>query len=555
MNRNNLRGIFWFIPILISFLFAQETHNLEIIWQKASPDSVTDFGRCIASGDVNGDGFSDILVLGDSVIESPPHSDSSYRGICWIYYGGTSPDTIPDIRLNNPQKTLFLRLHSRDINGDGFDDIILGAPYNAGGYGEVFIFLGGDPMDTICDYSIRGSVGGSQFGDAVSTGNVNRDSFNDVIVGAWGDGPMPGGYDMGRVYIYFGSRNFDTYPDVKITGGHEGQREGLGTTVGSGADVNGDGFEDVIIGAPNFSSGSFWGEGRIYIYYGGNPMDTSYDVAMTGDVPSENLGWTPTVNLLRTEFEYDMAVFGSEFWPYGFPRVGPGKVYVLFGGNPMDSVSDVWMIGRTDSTGLGQAVSNAGFVNQTNSEGIISGGQDEHNSFGAAYLWLGGSFLDTTPDAWLKGVQGEGIGWYVSSAGDVDGDGKDEIMVSNYAEARSPKRVWVCKYTESGIEEPPMHSVFRIPLEIIPNPVKSQTTIRYTLNNKSKVSFKIYDIAGKVVRLIVEQNIIDPGNHEIRWDLRTNKQKRISAGIYFLEITVAQGNEILKERHKITVVK
>jgi len=94
MNRNKLRGIFWFIPILISFLFAslgimnrknkvskgftsififlvfitgfaQETHNLEIIWQKTSPESVFYFGRCIASGDVNGDSFSDIMIVGD----------------------------------------------------------------------------------------------------------------------------------------------------------------------------------------------------------------------------------------------------------------------------------------------------------------------------------------------------------------------------------------------------------------------------------------------------------------------------------------------------------
>ncbi|MFB0509442.1 MAG: integrin alpha, partial [bacterium] len=402
--------------ILASSLFAQETHNLEIIWQKTSPDSVFCFGRCIASGDVNGDSFSDIMIVGDSVLDLT-NPDSCYRGVCWMFLGGYNFDTIPDFRLNNLQKLTFFALHSGDINGDGFDDVILGGCNNANFYGEILIFWGGNSMDTICDYKIRGPHGGSGFGGTISSGDVNGDGYNDLIIGAPGTAPMPGGYDMGRVYIYYGGPNFDTIPDIILNGGHENDREEFGFSVSGAGDVNNDRFDDIIIGATTFGSRI---EGRIYIYFGGNPMDTIFDVAMMGEGPNQALGWYG-VDFLKNDFSYDNALTGCCFWPNGFPRVSPGKVYVLFGGNPMDSIPDVWMIGRTTTSGLGDWTVSAGNLNMSNSEEIVSGAPIEYNDKGSAYLWLGGASLDTIPDAWLRGVQTyDGIGWLVAKAGDVD---------------------------------------------------------------------------------------------------------------------------------------
>jgi hypothetical protein len=214
MNHRGIAGILLVIQFLIfaSFLFAQETHNLEIIWMKTSPPSVLYFGRCIAAGDVNGDSFSDIMIVGDSAIVSGPVIDT-FLGKCWVFYGGPNFDSIPDICLLNLEKWTFFSLHSGDINGDGFDDVILGACNNAGGAGQVLIFLGGNPMDTICDYKIKGPHGGSGYGCAISSGDVNGDSFADLIIGACGTYIRPG-FNPGRVYIYFGGPSFDTIPDV-----------------------------------------------------------------------------------------------------------------------------------------------------------------------------------------------------------------------------------------------------------------------------------------------------------------------------------------------------
>jgi hypothetical protein len=535
-----------FISILFSLLFlsgfAQETHNLEIIWQKASPESVFAFGRCIASGDVNGDSFSDIMIVGDSVLHSA-NPDSFYRGVCWVYLGGVNPDTILDIRLSNLQKCTFFALHSCDINGDGLDDVILGACNNANAYGEVLIFLGGHHMDTICDYRIRGPSAGSGFGCSIASGDVNGDSFSDLIVGACGYANL-----KGRVYIYYGGPNFDTNPDVILNGGHQGDYELFGTSVGGKGDVNSDGYQDMIIGAGNFGLSY---NGRVYIYFGSFPPDTIADVAMIGEGSNQYLG-SYGVDLLINTFGYDKAIFGCEYWPYGIPRIGPGKVYCLFGGYPMDSIPDVWMIGRYDTSGVGNSISSAGDISGISSDAILAGAAWEpgYSGYGAAYVWLSDSNLDTIPDGWIKGNQNYGsIGDAVASAGDVNGDGKDEIMVSNYVSAITPNTVWVCKYTGPGIEERPKQNAEHLTLEVKPNPAKSVVRVRCPVTVKN---MKIYDITGKIIRVLDVGKMLESGQYEIRWDLRDDNQKKVATGIYFIEI---KSEDKVSEIRKITVVK
>ena len=111
-----------------------------------------------------------------------------------------------------------------DFNGDNFDDIALGSQNGPDGYGRVYIYLGGNPIDTICDFRDRGVSGGSYFGQAISSGDVNGDSYSDLIVGLM-ELRQTRSYGKGQVYIYFGGQNFDTIPDVILNGGHDGQLE------------------------------------------------------------------------------------------------------------------------------------------------------------------------------------------------------------------------------------------------------------------------------------------------------------------------------------------
>jgi hypothetical protein len=439
MNHNNVRGILWFILILISFLFAQETHNLEIIWERGTPGDTLFFtyGSELSSGDFNGDGYSDIVVNGDSWVGDP------IQGICifkaYIFFGGPQFDTIPEVVIASDTTWGFLRVKGiGDINGDGFDDIALGSPYRE----KVYVFLGGNPMDTICDFQLKGPGPGAEFGQAIGSGDVNGDRNRDLIIGAYGAAPMPGGADMGLVYIYFGGPNFDTIPDVILKGGHENDYEGFGTSVSGAGDVNKNGFSDLIIGAGNFGP---WIQGRVYIYLGGNPMDTIYDVAISGLRSWQQLGLTGVDFLINPT--KDNAIIGG----YGLRKQ---EVCVLFGGSEMDSIPDVLLTTEGDSSYLSSEAVNAGFTSGNEASDALAGAPTEYNRKGTAYLWLGGEVLDSLPDAWIRGVQYEdGIGWLVATAGDVNGDGKDEVMISNYAVSETPERVWVCKYSGQGIEE------------------------------------------------------------------------------------------------------
>ena len=157
----------------------------------------------------------------------------------------------------------------------------------------------------------------------------------------------------------------------------------------------------------------------------------------------------------------------------------------------------------------------------------------------------------------LKATQYFGsIGDAVASAGDVNGDGKDEIMVSNYVSAITPKTVWVCKYTGPGVEERTTPDAKCLTLEINPNPSRTLSTIRFALNADSKVSLKVYDITGKVVKVFnAGDNINKPGDYVIKWDLKDDSQKRVSSGIYFLKIAIDNGQETISKINKIIIAR
>jgi Secretion system C-terminal sorting domain/FG-GAP repeat/FG-GAP-like repeat len=525
--------------ILLSLLFlsgfAQETHNLEIIWTIPGNPVLYAFGVTMAGGDVDNDGHSDIIVSADTFDENG--GTTPYLGRAYLYYGNQIGDTIPDVVFKSPlaKGTTPTRVHSADINGDNYDDIIMGEDQADTGYGGVTIFWGGNPVNTVPDVILHGrSVRGAFFGCSVSSGDVNGDSFADLVVGSYGAYIRPG-FDPGRVFIYFGGPSFDTIPDIILNGGHNSDREAFGRTVSGSGDVNNDGFDDIIIGAMNFDHD----RGRIYIYFGGNPMDTIYDVAMAGEERGHSLGEF-NVDFIKNSQTFDYAITGTPFWgPVTPPDYTPGKVYVLFGSNQMDSIPDIWMIGRTDTSSLGTWTASAGDINQDGRDEIISSAPWEGYLKGGAYVWLGGNLLDSTPDAWIKGVQYDDDIRMVASAGDIDNDGRDEIMASNYASNYTPKRVWVCKYTGQGIEERQTQKAERLTLEIYPNPTKGEIYISFPLTlslphqwgEDRRRGIKIFDVSGKIIREIASATLLprNDGLGEVKVSL-----KGINPGIYFL---------------------
>ena len=241
----------------------------------ASPDvqfmgEIPYFGSSVShAGDVNADGYDDVVI--------GSYGDQNTKGRAYVFLGNPSgiQNRIVMEGEYNGDGFGYSVCKAGDVNFDGFDDVIISA-----GNEKVFIYLGGQQMDNVPDVTLEGEEGGSAFGRSVSyAGDVNGDGFSDVVVGA----PR---YlnNTGRAYVYFGGRQMDNVPDVVMTGAAVGFDIMLGYYVGSAGDIDNDGFMDIVIGEGD-EQHSFY---RIEIFKGGQIMDNIPDVGINTLVNGES---------------------------------------------------------------------------------------------------------------------------------------------------------------------------------------------------------------------------------------------------------------------------
>ncbi|MBK8283768.1 MAG: FG-GAP repeat protein [Ahniella sp.] len=231
--------------------------------------SGANFGHSVAyAGDINGDGFGDILV-------GAPNFDAtlSNEGAMYLYLGGAIVDATADAVLVGGQASAFLGwtvAGAGDLNGDGFADIAGGAiGFDASGAsngGLVRVFFGGASFDTTPDANLlSGQTDGRMGSGLASAGDINGDGFSDLIVGAneFDNGQL----NEGRVFIFKGTAGaFPTTADTTLE--VDQIDSGFGTSVAGAGDVNGDGFSDVLVGAPEFDVVGSNNEGAVFLYLG-----------------------------------------------------------------------------------------------------------------------------------------------------------------------------------------------------------------------------------------------------------------------------------------------
>jgi hypothetical protein len=305
-----------------------------------------------------------------------------------------------------------------DINGDGFEDIIIGAPainkVFSKNLDQSYVVFGAAhwpaniSLDTLTGkngFTLTGENTLDQMGNSVSgTGDINKDGFADMIVGAPG---YPSGDATGRCYVVFGGKgpwaaNIDLSKltgknGFTITGVTKGDQ--TGRSVSGAGDINNDAHEDLIIGAPGYLSD----QGRGYVVFGA-------------------ASYTANLNLA--------ALNGTN----GFPL------------DAQDAEDNV-----------GSSVSGAGDVNQDGFDDFMIGapGYDDGHGFGRSYVvfgaagpWPGKGFglgtLNGQTGFSLTGDVATGLsGSAVSDAGDVNGDGYSDVMVGAYAYIKSQGQAYV----------------------------------------------------------------------------------------------------------------
>ena len=317
-----------------------------------------------------------------------------------------------------------------DVNGDGFSDLVVGAPgYSNGqtGEGAVFVYLGSAAgLPATPSWSAESNQAGAGFGRSVSTaGDVNHDGFDDLLIGA--DLYDAGAADEGAVFLFFGSNaglgpnGTPANADWTFTTGLAGAA--LGTCVAFAGDVNNDGFDDIVCGAPLWADGQI-GEGAVFIFHGSaSGPGSSPDRLLQGNQSGGRFGQSLSGGNINGDFYSDL-VIGAPLWDDTFTDEGAAFVFLGSAAGIAAAPVDVRIdFGRTAGH-LGQSVAVVGDMTGNGYGDVVIGAPGPATFGGEATIYLGSSTGVLIPLGGLAGNNpGDAYGAAVASAGDVNGDG------------------------------------------------------------------------------------------------------------------------------------
>jgi hypothetical protein len=412
------------------------------------------YGTSVSSaGDVNGDGYSDVVVGSWSYDDGP----NGNEGRAWVYYGGaTGIAATPSVVLNplNVADAYFGNSVScaGDVNGDGYSDVIVGAygmtnGSNAG-EGLAYLFYGSAAGLSTTPATVLDDCGqaGAQFGRGVAcAGDINGDGYSDVVVSA--PSYDEGGFNNeGQTFVYYGSAaGLSATPISQQDGGAETNML-FGIDIASAGDVNGDGFSDIVIGASQYD-GSHTNEGRAWVYHG-SPGGLAFNAGAT--FTHDNQANAQRGHVVSSAGDvnadgYADALVSARFFDDGF--TDEGVVYVYHGsatGLPTTPTAVLDDCNQATAY-FGHAVSAAGDVNGDGYGDVVVGAylyDNGNTNEGAAFVYHGSATgLGSSPVIRLEvNYTNAHFGISVASAGDVNADGYSDLVIgaSGYGEPNFP---------------------------------------------------------------------------------------------------------------------
>lgn len=495
-------------------------------------------GKCLSiEGDVNGDGYSD-LVVGAHQYSNP----TKYEGRAYLHLGG--PDGInpvPVWQMESNRKGAKLGeavTIAGDLNGDGFDDIAIGVHGwdnteemgDAGNKAGKFLVFNGTSsgIDPIPAMECVADVEDANLGISMDrAGDVNGDGYDDLHIGGYifliGDGML--------CTFHGGPGGADVIPDFMAIGGSH-DTSFYAVNLSTAGDLNGDGFMDVVVGAPRFDAGGIYQAGKLHIHYGGpGGLDTAIGFTLNGIHYDQRYAFN--VNDARdiNNDGYDDLLVTSKFFSEtpGDSLSARGKVYLYLGGPNGPQTEPVWSFVGPSPQAIGTNIALAGDVNGDGQEDIILSGSSYTGSFyseGAVYMFNGipqvcdapenltlNSFSATSASLqwdWLFGATTYKV--YLKKVGTPGApialNTMNSAITLTGLSPASTYKVYVKARCEAGftsrsntvtITTPPMRINEEIQeISLYPNPVRNTINIS-TGNMRGTTQVTIYNLAGEIV--------------------------------------------------------
>jgi hypothetical protein len=478
----------------------------------------------IAVGDINGDGVAD-LVIGSACVNNT-------AGSTYVIYGTKTgfPNPLPQASMLNGTNGFRINgvtagdcsgesVAVADVNGDGYGDIIIGAPLANGTLGYTYVVFGGPTRKSGTAWAatqtlatggsnlINGtdgfrldgiSAGGGWTGWAVAAGDVNGDGYADIVTSA-----IAANNSAGYVYVVFGgptrkggtawgSNTLLNTGGANIINGTDGFRldgvtsgDTIGTTLATG-DVNGDGYADIVIGAPNTHAGAgynyvvfggptrkggtAWGVNTVLNTGGTNIINGTDGFRLDGVTTNDTAGWavaTGDINgdgyadIIIGAFQannragYVYTVFGGPTRKGGTAWPAAGNLVLNTGGTNIINGTDGFRLdGVTANDQVGYIGVTAGDINGDGYDDLVLGAGAANSNAGYTYVVFGGptrksgtawgvntvlntggtNIINGTDGFRLNGVSGSGYTSFGSSlaVGDINGDGIKDLLINAY---------------------------------------------------------------------------------------------------------------------------
>jgi hypothetical protein len=436
------------------------------------------------AGDVDGDGYDDLIVGAYQ-----EDADSTDAGRAYVFSGQTGSEIYTLVSPNEERGGYFGASVSGagDVNSNGHDDMIVGASLHGptcdyvGGEDRAYIFSGqnGEVIHTLV--SPNEQPAGS-FGSLVSrAGDVNKDGYDDVIVGAWREAPGNSPWEAGRAYVFSGQTGDTLYGLASPN--EEGQGH-FGCSVDCAGDVNADGHPDVIVGADlEGPPGSPQYAGRAFVFDG------------------------PTGALLHTLVspnEEALGVFG--FWVSGAGDVSD------------DGYDDLLVGAFVEDPGASPADAGRAYVfsGQTGDwmVELASPNETDHADFGIS----------------------------VAGVGDMNGDGRSDVVVGAVLEdggAIDAGRAYVLTFPQTSASDSAGVEPRQLALaEPIPNPTDADIRLRVRILGGAvrRTELGLYDPRGRLIATLLDEPVRGGDNLSLCWTVPAE----LSPGVYWWRLTAGE---------------